>query len=191
MTDLPPPLPESYWVVPGKFSAGEYPGSIDPHQTNRRLLDLRTAGIVTFIDLTEPSELPSYLNVLNDLALSLSVNFTYRRFPVHDGGLPDRLAMRAVLDYIDGGLAAGQHIYLHCWGGVGRTGTTVGCYLVRHGFTGQQALDQLALWWQNVPKSIYHPRSPETDEQMRFVLEWNESPIAARQHPKRGDQRRA
>ena len=31
-------------------------------------------------------------------------------------------------------------MYLHCWGGVGRTGTVVGCWLVRHGRTGDEAL---------------------------------------------------
>ena len=27
----------------------------------------------------------------------------------------------------------GRKVYVHCWGGVGRTGTVVGCYLVRQG----------------------------------------------------------
>jgi hypothetical protein len=45
---------------------------------------------------------------------------------------------------------------------------------VRHGKTGQEALDQLAAWWQKIPKRSAHPRSPETDEQMKFVLNWKE-----------------
>jgi hypothetical protein len=69
-------------------------------------------------------------------------------------------------------LQAGRKIYLHCWGGIGRTGTTVGCYLVRQGKSGAEALEQLAAWWRNVPKSRYFPRSPETDAQMDFVLHW-------------------
>ena len=32
---------------------------------------------------------------------------------------------------------------MHCWGGVGRTGTTVGCWLVRHGRSGTEALAEL------------------------------------------------
>lgn len=33
-------------------------------------------------------------------------------------------------------LAAGQTVYVHCYGGIGRTGTVVGCWLVRHGLSG-------------------------------------------------------
>jgi hypothetical protein len=80
--------------------------------------------------------------------------------------------MQDILDTIDTSLQAGKKIYLHCWGGIGRTGTTVGCYLVRRGKTGAAALAQLAEWWQKVPKSRIHPHSPETYEQAEFIREW-------------------
>jgi hypothetical protein len=80
--------------------------------------------------------------------------------------------MNVILDTIDASLQAGQKIYLHCWGGIGRTGTTVGCYLVRQGMSGVAALTQLAVWWKSVPKSRYHLHSPETVEQMNFVRNW-------------------
>ena len=82
--------------------------------------------------------------------------------------------MANILDTIDMSLQEGHKIYLHCWGGIGRTGTTVGCYLVRRGKTGEEALRQLAEWWQKVPKSQYHPRSPETHEQAEFIRTWAE-----------------
>jgi hypothetical protein len=83
--------------------------------------------------------------------------------------------MTTILDAIDSSLAGGRNIYLHCWGGIGRTGTTVGCYLVRHGLTGVQALAQIAEWWKDVPKSVYYPRSPETDRQVEFIMKWEEN----------------
>jgi protein tyrosine/serine phosphatase len=82
--------------------------------------------------------------------------------------------MRKVLDSIDGALSAGRTVYVHCWGGVGRTGMAVGCYLVRHGLSGEKALAQLAEWWQYVPKHQVYTRSPETDEQVEFILNWKE-----------------
>ena len=77
-----------------------------------------------------------------------------------------------LLDRIEESLEAGRRIYLHCWGGIGRTGTTVGCYLVRQGKTADEALEQLSAWWRSVPKSQHHPHSPETTEQVDFIRTW-------------------
>jgi len=64
--------------------------------------------------------------------------------------------------------------YVHCWGGIGRTGTVVGCWLVRHGLTGKGALRQIAEWWQYVEKSRIHRMSPQTQGQRDFVRDWVE-----------------
>jgi protein-tyrosine phosphatase len=82
--------------------------------------------------------------------------------------------MNAILDQTAESLQTRRRIYLHCWGGIGRTGTTVGCYLVRQGKTADEALDQLSAWWRSVPKSQYHPHSPETREQVKFIRTWAE-----------------
>ena len=29
------PMPNSYWVAPKRFAAGEYPGAIDPEEAER------------------------------------------------------------------------------------------------------------------------------------------------------------
>ena len=78
------------------------------------------------------------------------------------------------LGAIDEALAGGRNVYVHCWGGVGRTGTVVGCWLVRHGKTGEGALDQIAEWWQGVEKRWYHPRSPQTHDQRSYIRRWTE-----------------
>ena len=80
--------------------------------------------------------------------------------------------MAAILDAVDDALSAGRGVYVHCLGGIGRTGTVVGCWLVRHGLTGEEALDQIAGWWQHVPKSRWFRQSPQTSEQWDYVLGW-------------------
>ncbi len=174
MTETPL-LPESYWVLADRFLAGEYPGRFDERGTRRRIDALLEAGIDTFVDLTHPEELPPYLPILLEQARTRGRQITHRRFSIQDRGLPGREEMIATLNAIDAALVDGHTIYLHCWGGVGRTGTTVGCYLVRHGKTGREALDQLADWWKGVPKRTIYPRSPETEAQVRFILNWNEA----------------
>jgi hypothetical protein len=58
ITPQPPkPDPNTYWVVPGKLLAGEYPGAFDSEEARRRLRRFLRAGVRHFIDLTEAGEL--------------------------------------------------------------------------------------------------------------------------------------
>jgi predicted protein tyrosine phosphatase len=166
-------LPESYWVEQDRLRAGEYPAQFDGELTRKRIDALIAAGFDTFIDLTRPNETVSYVRVLLEEAKLYEVDVKHYRFPIGDFGLPTPQQMTSILDTIDESLQAGKKIYLHCWGGIGRTGTTVGCYLVRRGRTGEEALRQLAAWWRTVPKSHIHPRSPETHEQAEFIRNWS------------------
>lgn len=168
------PIVESYWVEPGHLLAGEYPGHYDGEQARKRIDALLEAGFNTFIDLTKPNESSPYFRILIEQSQAYDIQVNYQRFPIGDFGLPGIEQMRSILDTIDAELQAGRKIYLHCWGGIGRTGTTVGCYLVRRGKTGEEALRQLADWWREVPKSHFHSHSPETYQQMEFVRNWED-----------------
>ena len=84
--------------------------------------------------------------------------------------------MSRILDHIDAELAAGRKVYLHCWGGIGRTGTAVGCHLVRSGQSGVEALATIAELWRGVSeqKRRDFPESPQTRAQREFVNAWVE-----------------
>jgi hypothetical protein len=172
MTGLHRPISESYWVENGRLLAGEYPGQFDPELTRKRIDALIEAGFDTFIDLTKERETVPYVHILDEQAAAYEVKAVHYRFPIGDFGLPTPKLMNSILNQIEESLQTGHKIYLHCWGGIGRTGTTIGCYLVRHGKTAEEALDQLSAWWQGVPKSRYHLRSPETPEQVDFIYTW-------------------
>lgn len=168
------PISESYWVESNRLLAGEYPAQFDEELTRKRIDALLEAGFDMFIDLTQPHETVPYLQILQEEAKNYEVEVTHQRFPIGDFGLPTPEQMNSILDTLDASLQAGHKIYLHCWGGIGRTGTTVGCHLVRQGRTGEEALDQLSKWWRGVPKSYYHRHSPETEEQRDFIRTWAE-----------------
>ncbi len=92
-----------------------------------------------FLDLTEPDEvvdLEPYLPLAQALARSLAPDLAYHRMPIPDMQIPSISVMQQALNIIDRALADQRAIYIHCWGGIGRTGTVVGCYLVRHGMAG-------------------------------------------------------
>jgi len=172
MQEIKRPIAESYWVKPDSFLAGEYPGQYDPERSRKRIDALIEAGFNTIIDLTKPGETTPYLHVLREECDVYGVDVQHHRFAIGDFGLPTPELMKSILDTIDAALNTDRKVYLHCWGGIGRTGTTVGCYLVRHGMNGDQSLEQLAAWWRNVPKSRIHPHSPETYEQVEFIRSW-------------------
>ena len=54
------PIPRSYWVKPGSFLAGEYPGHEPEEWTQTRFERFRAAGVTAFLDLTEEGELLPY-----------------------------------------------------------------------------------------------------------------------------------
>ena len=168
------PIANSYWVIPNRFLAGEYPAAFGAERIRKRLDALLEAGLDTFIKLTHENELPDYAPALHERAADHQKFVHILPFPIADFGLPTRDQMTTILNAIDDALASGRNIYMHCWGGVGRTGTVVGCYLVRHGMTGNDALAQLTQWWEDDPRRAIHPRTPETKEQIQFIREWHE-----------------
>jgi ADP-ribosyl-[dinitrogen reductase] hydrolase len=172
--DRPVPHPNSYWLPGERILAGEYPGAKDRAEAVAKLRRLLEAGVDSFIDLTGPGELSPYETLLREDLERSHEQIHYRRIPVRDLNVPDAATMREILDLIEHEHAHGRTVYLHCWGGVGRTGTVVGCYLVRRGLSGEAALDQLERLWKTVAKRPVHPRSPETDQQRQFVLSWTE-----------------
>jgi ADP-ribosylglycohydrolase len=170
------PLPNTYWVRPRRFLAGEYPASHRTSEATSRLRRLLDAGIDYFIDLTEEHELREYESLLAEL----HPDARYRRFPIEDHGLPEEPAVvMAVLDCIDEAMAAGHNVYLHCRAGVGRTGTVLGCHFVRHGLQNEAALDRLAELWQQSERSRHIPLIPETDAQASYVRFWHEADATA------------
>jgi hypothetical protein len=156
------PIPRSYWVRPGSFLAGEYPGHEEEAWTRTRFERFRAAGVTAFLDLTEEGELPSYDEQLTGWA-------THRRFPIRDFSCPSEEEMGQTLDGIDAALAR-ESIYLHCWGGTGRTGTVVGCWLVRQGLEPDDALATIAALRRET--AYGDRRSPESDEQWAMVRGW-------------------
>lgn len=157
------PTHESYWVEPDRFLAGKYPGSTDAATARRKVLQLIDAGVSLFVDLTEAGELESY-------TVHLGEDARHVRMAIPDLGVTSEAQMARTLDLVDRELGRGGMVYAHCWGGAGRTGTVVGCWLVRHGLDGDAALARIAALRAGSPALWLD--SPQTEEQRAMVRRW-------------------
>ena len=124
----------------------------------------------------EPDNLTPYADIAREARCRLGLSVGWEQYTIVDGSVPpSQWHMARVLDAIDAALADGKTIYLHCLGGVGRTGTVVGCWLVRHGHTGDAALHSIAeMFGASGLATKHHHSSPETREQREYVRGWTE-----------------
>jgi len=164
------PLPNSYWVVPGRLLAGEHPGATTLASATERLHALLAAGVTLFIDLTEEGETPEYAHLLMYAAGAQEIRHV--RYAIGDHQTPDSpRVMLNILDTIDEHLAQDGVTYVHCRAGIGRTGTAMGCYLMRQGL-GETSLDRLNELWCESERSRTWPNVPETEAQLEYIKRW-------------------
>jgi predicted protein tyrosine phosphatase len=174
------PFPYSYWVALGKLLAGYYPGSENKQEAERKLRALLEHGIRHVINLMEPGEFNRdmkpfvpYESSMKSIANSMGLEVTFERIPIRDGWVPSHGDMVAILDSIDSHVEKGKGVYIHCLGGRGRTGTVVGCYLIRHGLCkAHEAVDKI----RDLRKGTedHDEPSPESRRQVEMVLSWAE-----------------
>jgi len=165
----PRPHDNCYWVVAGQLLAGEHPSSTASAVAAACIDALLAAGVRQFIDLTAEGEGPEPYAAL---LLARDPTVAHRRFAISDFGVPSAALMRSALDAIYAAMGARETIYLHCWGGVGRTGTVVGCLLREQGYSAPEAFDRLESKWRAMEKRARHPHSPETAAQIAFIEQW-------------------
>ena len=160
------PLHQSYEVSVGGGAvyAGEYPGDKYGEKATEKLKRMYHFGIRHFIDLTEEGELCPYNHLLPS-------DTTYTRFPIPDCGVPKSIeSVRRLLLRIEELKKMEGYVYVHCWGGVGRTGTIAACYLFQNEEEPDlnKNLEVLRGRFSEMPKSAYR-ETPETKEQINFI----------------------
>ena len=174
------PLPRSYWVLPGKLLAGGYPGrdrsGSGPGAAIGALLD---SGVDSFLDLTAPGEdlgAEPYADLLGPEASRRGMDIERRAAPLEDMSAVGS-AVGGALKSLEALLAACKTVYLHCLGGLGRTGTIVGSYIVEKGLAKpEEAVALIGALRAGTDKPSLE--SPQTEEQRRLVESTRPGPSA-------------
>jgi ADP-ribosyl-[dinitrogen reductase] hydrolase len=174
------PFAHGYWVQPGSVLAGEYPGHIAAERARDKVNLLIDHGIRTFVDLTTPDDgLHPYVELVDDAARFRGLDLQRVALPIPDMDVTDTSGYAAIVDTIRASTDRGG-VYVHCWGGIGRTASVVGCLLVSDGLTADAAFDQITQWRSITHKA--HQPAPQTKEQReavrRFARERGQRPVA-------------
>jgi protein-tyrosine phosphatase len=164
---LPRPHGNTYWLWAGHVLAGEHPAKEGEEQLSEKLQLFALAGITHFIDLTSPAD---PVKTYQPLGGAVRINH-----PITDFGVPSPLQMQGILQSIQSALSQGGKVYVHCKGGIGRTGTVAATWLTEHGLDDEQALALLLQKWQAMDKRFEEPHTPETQAQREFVRTWHKA----------------
>jgi protein-tyrosine phosphatase len=174
------PFPRSYWVHENKFMAGYYPGSQFPKQCEQNMQNLLACGIRCCINLMKQTEtgydyklFEPYEPVLKRSAADLGFEVSYYNIPITDIDIPSVQVMKDILKTINNSIyEKHQPVYLHCRGGIGRTGTVVGCWLIEMKLATPDNVFDIIRELRVSDSANYIP-SPETEGQIEFVMNWS------------------
>ena len=161
------PLHQSFHVD-WNIYAGEYPGDKYGKKAEEKIEQMTHFGVRHYIDLTEEGELHPYSQLLPK-------GTTYTRFPIRDCDVPSSIddVERLIRHIQKLSKRNDGYVYIHCWGGVGRTGTIVACYFAENN-SFEKAMQLLRKQFSEMPKSS-HRTTPDTNEQINFVKKYKES----------------
>lgn len=150
-----------------RLAAGGYPSWYAPEHVG----DLLDAGIDLFVNLTQDhrggtdAHMPRYDDDVEGRA-------EVWRSPIPDLGLPAPGQMPEILNTIDEGLDVGRNVYVHCWGGSGRTGLAIGCWLRRHDLASADVIETLNRLRRHGDLDGGHKPTPNTEDQATLIRSW-------------------
>jgi protein-tyrosine phosphatase len=98
--------------------------------------------------------------------------------PISDDSVIGQFGYDMILEDIQTELDNGRIVYAHCWAGVGRTGTVIGCRLIDDGLDYKDAIVRLAELRAGTRKA--HMRCPQTASQHHLLSDRSDRRKGAR-----------
>lgn len=189
------PTPWSNWVIKGRVLAGAFPAAISDAETDAILTRLLELGVNTFVCLQAEFSLAApesawrggqalrpYVKDAQRLLARARQAGNHRitqtrldllHLPIVDGSITSDHALSCLADDCCQRILSGERLYIHCWGGHGRTGTLVAVMLARlyglktnDAFAYTQAMHDV----RRCPQGVRSPQTMVQIEQVRRIL---------------------
>jgi atypical dual specificity phosphatase len=116
------------WLVDGKIAGSGVP------RTDEDIEWLRLRGVDTIVSFSKVS--PKLLNKITELGMH------HVQIPIEDYGTPEYHQINRFLDVVQNEMKQGRSILMHCYSGIGRTGTMFALFLVHEGLDWQEAVEE-------------------------------------------------
>lgn len=166
----------------GRLYMGSYPGDLSEPIAKQKLTailnDLNVTAFVSLLDQSERKKFTPYAEIAQKLAGDRAIKFLH--FSIPDMWIAEDEALlgffeKELLVEVERISKSQEALYIHCWGGHGRTGVLAAILIgLLYGLTGDEALAHIhkvhALrldYFDRVSSSPYP--SPQTDEQKAQV----------------------
>ena len=117
------------WLIPGQLAKSYIPGQSD-------LLEWHNAGIQSVVNLLETY----YEDVIKQELLQ---GFKVLHSPIPDMCAPSLDQLQRIVQWIDREICTGKNVLVHCFAGIGRTGTILTAYLMYKGDALDDALGRV------------------------------------------------
>jgi ADP-ribosyl-[dinitrogen reductase] hydrolase len=166
------PFDSAYWVIEGKLIAGEIPISFEKTETTKKLNGLVNLDVGAVINLMEEDEKDYFGELFYDYSTYLEdKGVKVHRHAIKDMDIPSPIQMMRILKQIEYYTNQNKIVYVHCWGGIGRTGTVVGCYLLQNKLANSSNVLSKIIELKK-DSGLALKESPQTQAQREFILDW-------------------
>lgn len=173
------PFTDTWWIEPDLVLGGRYPGGHSESEMHEMLSALLDQGFGLVVNLQERCEdgregSTPYEAALRAAARERDADVAILHEPIRDHDVPTPAQAQRILDAIDEAVERGTRVYVHCWGGHGRTGVVAGCLHRRRGRSPQEALEAITEARAYHVQGIARIAAPQTAEQRDFIRGWRD-----------------